>query len=167
MVEIATERQKRLVAANLVDNHKYRGRSLKVAIPEFGLRKRNRLESSELLLITSEFEEQQVPFKVHFFVGKESDRVQHRSPIMMIHGMNLKRWGIDILHSWHGGPLGVAISFTIKQLLSTSIWRPAIADLEPDEKTKLALMAFKSELWAYYKDMKKDEDWKAVHREAK
>ncbi len=123
-------------------------------IPELGLQKRNRLEPSELLLDTGAFEEQSPPFSVVFFTGSQHDRAQHDSPILHITGMSFDRWGVDTLHSLHMGPFSTAVSFCLRKLLETDIWRPAICGLDQTETAKLALCGLKCELWQFYKTVR-------------
>jgi hypothetical protein len=40
-----------------------------------------------------------------------------------------------------------------------------MADLDADENSKVGLIALKSELWAYYRDVRKDQQWQKLHSE--
>lgn len=149
----------------LVERHKYRGRTLHRAVPELGLKKNDRLEPSEHLMIVFEFEQQIVPFDVLFFVGGTDDRVIHRSPMALL-PKSIELWAIDILHTWHQGPLSTAISWLIRLMLKTQVWKPAVRFLEAEDESRLSLLALKSELWAHYRCAKaQDATWQKRHSE--
>ena len=59
------------------------------------------------------------------------------------------------------GPLSTFITHSIRALLATPIWKPAIAGLDKEENEKLALLALKAELWTHYKARREtDAEWR-------
>jgi len=69
-------------------------------------------------------------------------------------------YAIDLLHSWHLGPLGDFVAFSLWYLVE-HIYRPESAHLDKTQEYSIALMRLKSTLWPFYKEKYKlDEDWK-------
>ena len=120
-----------------------------------------RLEPSTGLPDVGLFENQPCPFDCTFFVGGQHARVLHISPLLRIPGVSLASWCIDILHSWHYGPLSTYLTFVLRALLSTEIYKPGnTAILDKEENEKLCLMALKAELWVFYKQTRaSDPEW--------
>ena len=140
---------------------KGRGRCLQKAFDQLGLPKMARLEPSTLLQDVGSFEQKQCPFRCIFYVAGEHGRVLHMSPLLQIPGVSLNTWGIDILHTWHYGPMSTYLTFTLRALLNTEIYKPGnSAVLDKEENDKLCLMALKAELWMFYKHRRAtDKEW--------
>ena len=138
-----------------------RGRCLQKAFDELGLPKMARLEPSTLMPDVGSFEQQQCPFSCIFYVAGEHGRVLHVSPLFQIPGVSLSSWCIDLLHTWHYGPMSTYLTFAIRALLSTEIYKPGnSAVLDKEENDKLCLMALKAELWMFYKHRRAtDKEW--------
>ena len=134
---------------------KGRGRCLQKHFPALGLRKGNRLEPTSSLPDVGLFESMTTPFVCTFFVGDKNARVLHISPFLRIPGVSLSTWCVDLLHTWHYGPMSTYIAHSIRQLLGTEIYKPGIEGLDKEESDKLSLLALKAELWMFYK--KKEE----------
>ena len=144
-----------------------RGRILKKAYPPLGLVKGARLEPSATLVDVSLFETQQTPFDCVFYIAGPNGRVLHQSPLLQIPGVHLSTWCIDLLHTWHYGPMSTYITHTLRLLLSSPIWKPDIPDLDLEESNKLALMALKAELWTHYKRRRQEDPvWRVKGSEA-
>ena len=134
----------------LLYRKKGRGRCLRK--PFMGLPAGARLEPSDSLPDIGLFERMQTPFVCTFYVGGLHGRVLHKSPLLRIPGVGLASWSIDLLHSWHFGPMSTYLAFTIRALLTSPIFRPALAAmLDKEECDKLCLLALKAELWTHYK----------------
>ena len=120
-----------------------------------------RLEPSTLLQDVGSFEHKQCPFTCIFYVAGEHGRVLHMSPLLQIPGVSLNTWAIDLLHSWHYGPMSTYLTFTLRALLNTEIYKPGnSAVLDKEENDKLCLMALKAELWMFYKHRRAtDKEW--------
>ena len=127
-----------------------------------------RLEPSAALPDVGSFEKQQCPFRCMFFIAGEHARVLHISPLLQIPGVSLGSWAIDLLHSWHYGPLSTYLTFVLRALLSTDIYKPGISViLDKEESDKLCLMALKAELWVHYKYRRSvDPEWSKKGSEA-
>ncbi|CAE7679618.1 unnamed protein product [Symbiodinium sp. CCMP2592] len=138
-----------------------RGRCLLKAFQQLGLPKMARLEPSTLLPDVGSFEQQQCPFSCIFYVAGEHGRVLHVSPLLQIPGVSLSSWCIDLLHTWHYGPMSTYLTFALRALLSTEIYKPGnSAVLDKEENDKLSLMALKAELWMFYKHRRAtDKEW--------
>lgn len=138
-----------------------RGRTLKKAFPALGLPKGSRLEPSASLPDVGLFESLETPFVCKFYVGGEGGRVLHDSPFLRIPGVNLESWTIDLLHTWHFGPLSTYITVSLRKLLmDTDIWKPSIVGLDKEELSKLSLLCMRAELQSHYKLRRQDDpDW--------
>ena len=158
----------RQIARILIYRKKQRGRCLQKPFQQLNLPKGARLEPSQSLPDIGQFEYQQCPFQCTFYVGGVNGRVLHKSPFLEIPGVTLDTWCIDILHSWHYGPMSTFLTFTIRALLDTDIYQPAIANfLDKEESDKLCLLALKADLWCYYKQRRvEDPLWSKKGSEA-
>ena len=87
----------------------------------------DRLEPTPSLLDISKFELQPPPFRATFWRMTSDDRVSHRSPLWQIEGMFADRHFIDILHTWHLGPLTSFIPFTLRFIINSGILVPRMA----------------------------------------
>ena len=143
-----------------------RGRCLLRGLQAVGLAKGARLEPSPSLPDIGLFEKTPTPFTCTFFVGGKNARVLHKSPFLQIPGVTLSTWCIDLLHTWHYGPMSTYITHTIRLLLGTEIYKPTIAGLDKEESDKLSLMALKAEMWTYYKRKRSDPEWNKKGSEA-
>ena len=140
-----------------------RGRCLKASFPPLGLKQGWRLEPSSSLPDVGDFAKQRCPFSCVFYTGGKDGRVLHVSPFLQIPGVSVDTWCVDILHTWHYGPMSTYIAYGLRLLLTTFIYRPAIPDLDKEEADRLALLCLRAELWSYYKRLQQfDEDgsWK-------
>ncbi|CAE7293625.1 unnamed protein product [Symbiodinium sp. CCMP2592] len=139
-----------------------RGRCLKAAFPPLGLRRGHRLEPSEHLLDVDNFIHLTTPFSCIFYTGGTHGRILHRSPFLRIPGVSIDCWCIDVLHTWHFGPLSSYVAHSLRTLISSPVYQPAsYKDLEKEEADKLALLHLRAELWSFYKRRREsDEDWK-------
>jgi hypothetical protein len=160
-VYIATVEVQQSVYRLLIYKKANRGRCLKKPLRVLGLKAGDRLEPSGSVPDVAQFERLQPPFWCVFHTGGKHGRVMHKSPLVEIPGVDITAWNVDLLHTWHYGPMSTYISYTILQLLATPLWRSAIAGLEREEADKLALLGLKAELWTFYKHRREtDESWK-------
>ena len=160
-VTITTGDLQKTVYQSLKYRKNGRGRCLQKRIGELDLCKGARLEPSTSLPDVASFEYQECPFNCIFYTGSKDNRVLHLSPLLKIPGFNVSSWCIDLLHTWHFGPLSTFITHSIRALLATPIWKPAIAGLDKEENEKLALLALKAELWTHYKARREtDAEWR-------
>ena len=136
----------------LVYRRDSRGRTLTKAFRALGLPKGSRLEPSASLPDVGLFEQLETPFTCKFYVGGEGGRVLHDSPFLRIPGVSLESWNIDILHTFHFGPLSTYITVTLRRMLmDTDIWKPSIVGLDKEEQSKLSLLCLRAELQSHYK----------------
>ena len=151
----------------LLYRHTQRGRVLSKAFPALGLPRGSRLEPSRSLPDVGLFESQQTPFRCQFYVGGERGRVLHDSPFLHIPGVSLGTWNIDLLHSYHFGPMSTFITVAIRRLLKADIWKPSIVGLDQQELNKLALLSLRAELQTHYKRRRQnDPNWSKKGSEA-
>ena len=157
----------KLIYQNLLYRKNGRGRCLRRAIKALGLPKGARLEPSAALQDVGKFEVTSCPFRCTFYIAGKHGRALHISPFMQIPGMSLETWGIDILHTWHFGPMSSFICYVLKHLLQSPIWKPTIPGLDKEESDKLSLLALKAEMWTYYKlRRQQDARWREKGSEA-
>ena len=133
-----------------------------------GLPKFARLEPSSTLQDVGLFETQAVPFTCTWYIAGPNGRVLHISPLLQIPGVTLDSWCIDLLHTWHYGPMSTFLIFAIRALLHTDLYRSGNATwLDQEENEKLALLALRSELWMFYKERRaEDPNWSKRGSEA-
>ena len=145
----------------LVYRRDSRGRTLTKAFRALGFPKGSRLEPSASLPDVGLFEQLETPFTCKFYVGGEGGRVLHDSPFLRIPGVSLESWNIDILHTFHFGPLSTYITVTLRRMLmDTDIWKPSIVGLDKEEQSKLSLLCLRAELQSHYKLRRQtDPDW--------
>ena len=159
-VTILDENTRREVNALLRYQKSGRGRVLKSRYDPLGLKRGWRLEPNSEFPDVDDFNNRPCPFSCWFYTGGKDGRVLHMSPFLQIPGVSLDTWCVDILHTWHFGPMSTYITQTLQHLLDTPIWKPAIPGLEKEDEQKLALFAMRAELWTYYKRKRSDPDWK-------
>ena len=111
------------------------------------------------------FEFTKTPFDVSWWVLSTEGRLVHDCPLMSVGGIGLETWSLDIMHSWHLGPLQQLVSLSLNYCLETSLWAPPTR-LDAEERRRLGLLAIKAELHQWYKEMRKDPEWKAKGSEA-
>ncbi|CAE7032303.1 unnamed protein product [Symbiodinium sp. CCMP2592] len=135
-----------------------RGRCLKQNIPLLGLRKGWRLEPSSSLPDVDDFAKQRCPFSCVFYTGGKDGRVLHLSPFLQIPGVTMNTWCVDVLHTWHYGPMSTFIAHSLRHLLRSPVYRPSASDLDKEEADKLALLTLRAELWSYYKRRRENDE---------
>ena len=119
----------REVARLMIYRKSGRGRCLQKKHDALGLPKNARLEPSSTLPDVGLFEMQDVPFRCIWYVGGQHGRVLHISPLLRIPGVTLDSWCIDLLHSWHYGPMSTFLTFAIRALLQTDLYRSGNSDI--------------------------------------
>lgn len=167
-VTIADTETQQKIYRLLVYRRTARGRTLQAAFPTLGLPRGSRLEPSAALPDVGLFESLETPFTCKFYIGGERGRVLHDSPFLRIPGVTLESWNIDLLHTWHCGPLSTYITITLRKLLTeTDIWKPSIAGLDKEELSKLSLLCLRAELQTHYKLRRQsDPEWSKKGSEA-
>ena len=158
-VEISDPATQRSIYRLLLYRKKGRGRCLRKAFRD--LPQGARLEPSAELPDVSLFETKPTPFRCLFYIAGPHARVLHKSPLLEIPGLSLDSWCIDILHTWHYGPMSTYLAYTMRQLLASPIFQPGIAAfLDKEECEKMCLMALKAELWMHCKRRREtDPEW--------
>ena len=99
--------QQRSIFRSLMYGKKNRGRALTfpLSINGVNLQAGDRLEPSPNLMNIANFEYKAVPFRARFWRMTKVDRIIHESPILRILGVWLDKFAIDLLHTWHMGPI--------------------------------------------------------------
>ncbi|CAJ1390676.1 unnamed protein product, partial [Effrenium voratum] len=157
-----------LLFRNLEYRERLRGRVLVRAFPELGLPKHARLLPSQALPDVGKFEFTPTPFPATFWTASADARLTHDCPLLALSGVGLESFSLDIMHTWHLGPLQLLVSLCINFFLDTGLWAPANSGgrVDASDKKKVALLAIKAELFQWYKEQRKDADWRARGTEA-
>ena len=67
---------------------------------------------------------------------------------------------IDLLHSWHLGPLQRFIAFCLVFILKSKVWATDVPHLSAGEHKQLGMLRLRAELWIYYRMVKRqDPSW--------
>ena len=131
------------------------------AVPELNLQKGHRLMPSPDIPDVAEFEYKEVPFQATFWTGGLHDRVVHDNPLLLIQGVGLHTFSIDLMHTWHLGPMQQLVSLSLNCCLDAEILNPNTLSLAAPDRKKVGLMAIKAELFQWYKEQRKDPEWLA------
>lgn len=138
---------------------KFRGRVVLQDIPELGLRKHSRLMPTATLPDVSKFEFLEPPFSTSWWVmSPETGRLLHDNPLMEVSGVTLEALSLDLMHTWHLGPVQILVSLALNFCLDTGFWAPS-TNLDAAEKRRLGLYALKAELFQFYREQRADPDW--------
>jgi len=116
----------------------------------------DRLEPSIEIPDVADFDHKDPPFKATFWntSDPQSLRLLHESPLMWINGVTFMMWCIDLLHTWHLGPLGAYIGFVIWFILSSKVCA-GCAFVDTEDGYKIGMVEIRSHLWRYYKEKRK------------
>ena len=144
---------------NLLYKKKWRGRTLVKSLPQSGLLKNSRLMPTPSMPDVGNFEFQRIPFEASWWVGPEDGRLLHDCPLLLLTGVGLETFSLDIMHSWHLGPLQLLVSKALNFCLDSGLWYPRTSTTEAADRRRLSLLAIKSELFLWYREQRKDPDW--------
>ncbi|CAE7541050.1 unnamed protein product [Symbiodinium sp. CCMP2592] len=137
------------------------GRALVCDLPQLGLRKGWRLEPCPGLPDVGQFEFTPLPFDCTFWVGPEDGRLTHGCPLFDIPGLTWESWAIDIMHSWHLGPLQQLVSLTLHFCIGSGLFAPKTIHLNASDRQQMSLLVIKSELFLFYQQLRElDPEWK-------
>ena len=120
-IRVTTLRDRTLIASSLKHSYNRMGRVLCKDFLTFGLRAGDRLEPCLTLPDVAEFDSQAVPFDSMFFRCSKNSRIIHPSPILEIRGAWTHVVGIDLLHTWHLGPLASYIGSVFWHLIEAKV----------------------------------------------
>ena len=110
--------------------------------------------------IYGRFDSMVPPFHATFWRMQPEARLRHHSPLMDIEGVGMGSFAIDILHTWHLGPLLKYIPKVFWTLIRADVWGDAPPWLYTEDKLHLNLVHLRTELWVYYKQKAKDDpEW--------
>lgn len=141
---------------------KHMGRTMIIDVPECGLTVGDRLIPNGVLMDVSDFETTPCPFEAHFWRITKDSRLMYPSPMMNIEGFGVENYCVDLLHSWHLGPLQNYIGAVFWFMIESSVWKPEIAWLCKEQQYRLSMLRLKSEMWAYHEDRRRnDSHWAA------
>ena len=101
-----------------------------------------------------------------FMVDSEDARLVHDCPLLELSGVGLETLSLDIMHSWHLGPLQLLTSMALNYAIDSNLWAPPTEGLDAADKRKLSLLAIKAEQFQWYKEKRKDPDWRGKGSEA-
>ena len=131
-------------------------------MPAFGLEAGDRLEPSTQVIDIASFERITPPFQCHFWRGNKNDRVMHETPLLAIPGVGLRTYCIDLLHSWHLGPLSDCIAHCIWYFLECGFYSGDLPWLGIEQKKQLGLIYMRNRLMLHYRERANagDEEFK-------
>ena len=159
-VLVADQHVRSLLYTNLRFDDKGGGRIVICDLPQLGLLAMDRLVPNKDVLDVGSFQILDPPFTALFWRITGRSRVVYPSPVLAIEGAGTHLYGIDILHTWHLGPLQNYIGCALWCLIKTSVWQPKVPWLRAEHGYRLALMRIKAEMWSYYAERgKTDPDW--------
>ena len=119
----------------------------------------DRLEPTPSLLDVSRFQYTQPPFECVFWRMTPDDRVIHESPILLIEGLSVDTHGIDILHTFHLGPLLRYIPLVLNLVLKSNVLVNVLPYLMADDTRRVGLQRIKIKLETFYKSKRTDPAW--------
>ena len=76
---------------------------------------------------------------------------------MDIPGVGPKNFAIDLLHTWHLGPIARYIGFVLWFIIDTNVYGSNIPWLGIDECKQLGILQMRNEMWTYYKNLRRDD----------
>ena len=159
VTEITSAELRSKVYQSLAYRRKFRGRVLLRDVRELGLKKHSRLMPSTTLPDVAMFEFMEVPFTASWWTATPDDRLLHDCPLFQVPGVTLEAWSLDLMHAWHLGPVQTLVSMGFNFCLDTGLWSPK-TDIDASEKRRLGLLALKAELFQWYRDQRKDPEWR-------
>ncbi|CAK9051241.1 Uncharacterized protein SCF082_LOCUS28143 [Durusdinium trenchii] len=113
VLEVTSTQMRSKILQSLAYKKKWRGRALISALPQYGLGKGSRLMPTPSMPDVAKFEFMEVPFTVWWWVGPEDFRLVHDCPLVELDGVGLESFSLDIMHSWHLGPLQLLVSLVL------------------------------------------------------
>ena len=168
VVTIETEWQRSAVYRKLRYAKRFRGRGLcaPVRVGLVQLFAGDRLEPSPSLLDVSRFSLTAVPFQATFWRMQDTDRVTHASPLLEIEGFFLDQHGVDILHTWHLGPIIKLIPMVLRFFLRMMVFVQPVPYLTADDTKRIGLLRMKHKLFTFYAAKRSsDPMWKRKRAE--
>ena len=157
----------RLIARTLEYSKKRRGRALVADLRVLGLRKGARLEPTTSLPDVGKFETADLPLECTFWVAADNARLTHACPLFRLPGVTLDTWAIDIMHTWHLGPVQQYVSLSLHFCIDSGLWAPRSLNILAADRNEVSLLAIKSELFVFYKEIRATSpDWRRKGTEA-
>ena len=160
-VLIDTVEKQKLTYRDLKYIKRRRGRALIKHIELLGLQSGDRLLPTKVLPDVSKFEYLELPVVVHFWRSKPTDRMIHECPLINIEGVSPSvSYAIDLLHTWHLGPIAAYVGYVFRFLLESRIWCSNLHFLASEDAERLGLLELKSRMWQYYAEKRQgNPDW--------
>ena len=82
-------------------------------------------------------------------------------PLFRLPGVSLDTWAIDVMHTWHLGPIQQLVSLSLHFCLESGLWAPMSSGIDAADKKEISLMGIKTELFAFYKELREgDSEWR-------
>ena len=157
MIRITSPETIRMITPQLEYKYKRRGRALVRDLPALGLRRGARLEPTAALPDVGMFEHTPLPFEATFWVGPEGARLTHSCVLFKIPGVSLDTWAIDIMHTWHLGPIQQLVSLALHFCINSGIFAPRTQNLDASDMQEMSLLTIKSELFLFYKEIRESD----------
>ena len=160
VVHVATWSDLTKIRGSLIYNDKdtVRGRGLNNDLPEFNLKKNDRLEPTLDMLDVGEIdawkEASFEPATLNFWRRSAETYARHRNPFLEAElGTNLESFAVDWLHSLSLGPMNKFLARFCMQLFTLNCWRagPAVSSSQERLHTH-GVQCLKADLFAWYAD---------------
>ena len=132
-----------------------RGRALRFAIPELGLREGDRLEPSDVLPNIRHFEylSSQLPVTVVFWRRENDTLALHRNPLFRTDlGITIQCFAIDVMHTLHLGVFKAYCWSVLWRLIDCDVWN--VGAVAADVRGTLSVGRCRNELFSWCRDMK-------------
>jgi hypothetical protein len=170
VILVDSEDTQKLIFQHLVYRKDCRGRALVQHLPQFGLKKWDRLTPTRALPNVAAFESKAPPFEATFWRMGKNGRVVHDCPILehpQTIGFSYDDWVIDILHTWALGGISAVVGKNLRFAVQSAVFTPTSIHLDSDDRDRLAMLHIKSLVAVHYKNKKEqDPSWKLTGTEA-
>ena len=111
--------------------------------------------------MTSRFKDMQLPFVAHFWRTSVENRLLNSCPLLEVEGVDTDTCAIDLLHTWHLGPLARFIAFVMWAVLRCKAFSPDAAHMAAEDCIQLSLLRLRAEMWKYYSRKRHtDPNWR-------
>ena len=104
----------------------------------------------------------QLPVVAKFWQTSVENRLLNNCPLLEIEGVDINTCAIDLLHTWHLGPLARLIAaFIMWAVLLCKAFSPDIANMAAEDCLHLSLLRLRAEMWKFYSRKRHtDPNWR-------
>ena len=100
--------------------------------------------------MTLRFETMSLGFTAVFWRTSVENRLLNSCPLFDIEGCDTNTLAIDLLHTWHLGPLAKYIAFVMWSVLQCKAFSPDLANMAAGDCLHLSLLRLRAEMWKHY-----------------